>query len=626
MAAKLALAVGMLLAVAIAPGLWAQPAPAKAKPPDAKSQQKARKLVEELLADEIRQAGTTSSARQKLIAFLFELGRETRDDLTARHALFEMAAEHALELGDLSTAWQALAEQLLTFDLDPAQRRVDFCLKVAERAKSPAAQHDLALAGLSLLQFLLDEEHHEQAVRILPVLDGAAKGSADQALLAAMADRVQEARRAHQEYLRVKPFAERLQREPADPVASQEMGKFYALVRGNWERALPLLARGKDRPWNDLAQRELQDPKTAIDQVALADAWSRLAQQPVSAADAQLLLHAVEWYQRAAAQLQGANRAKVDDRIRAILGSVPEEFRPPTFTKLLRRLQGHRGPVTAVAVARDGLRVMSAGADHSIRLWSMTTGAELKKLEGHTNWVRSVAFSFDGRLAFSGGDDNTVRLWDLGTGKELRKFEDAKEWVRCVALTPDGLHGLAGCDDGSIRVWDLVSGNQVRTIAAHKGFVLSLALSRDGTKLLTGGTDQRVRLWELATGKQLLDLSAHKGSINAVALSANGKRALSAGVDRSVIVWDLAAGKQLYRSGDLGSTVWSVALSPDGKLALCGTAAGEAVLWDVGSAQEVRRLPKHEGAVLAATFAPRGQVALTAGSDAAVWLWGAKVP
>jgi WD40 repeat protein len=46
-------------------------------------------------------------------------------------------------------------------------------------------------------------------------------------------------------------------------------------------------------------------------------------------------------------------------------------------------------------------------------LWNPATGQLIKALEGHTAWVQGVTFAAQATRVVSVGADQTVRLWDL---------------------------------------------------------------------------------------------------------------------------------------------------------------------------------------------------------------------
>jgi WD40 repeat protein len=600
--------------------LAAQPSAGKLPVPDAAAQARAEALVKRILADDFARAAKDPVARGKLARLLWEQGKETRDDNALRFVLLREGRDQAARCGDAPTALLILGDLARDFAVDEPALKVEALLLARPAVTTPEANRTLARIALGVLGELLDADTPELAARLAEAVEGAAASSADEKLRAEARRRAGEARLLAKERARVRGAVERLKAAPEDAQASLAVGKYYALVRGDWERGLPLLARGADADLRDAAKRDLSKPADSAGQVALAEAWRRLAQGPPRAR-AEVLLRAASWYQQASLDLEGAERERIDGRLKELNGLLPAGFRVPGLYAFARRLDGHRGNVTGVAFAPDGRRLLSSGGDRTLRIWDVATGQQRRQLGAHDSWARGVALAPDGRRALSWGDDNTLRLWDFAAGREVLRLKGHAEWVRCAAFLPDGRRVVSGSDDGTARLWDAETGNEVRRFEGHKGYVLGLAVSPNGRGLLTAGADERVRLWDVETGKEIRNFAGHEGNVNAVAFAPDGLRALSAGVDGTLRLWDLESGKEVRRLAGHRGTVWCVALAPDGKVAASGGTDRTVRLWDVATGRELRRLRGHTAMVLSAAFAADGRQLATGSADKTVRLW-----
>jgi WD40 repeat protein len=78
---------------------------------------------------------------------------------------------------------------------------------------------------------------------------------------------------------------------------------------------------------------------------------------------------------------------------------------------ILASFLGHRGSVRALALAPDGSRLASAGADRTVRLWDLSYGANTLVLRDLTGDLSALAYSPDGSTLFAGDSRGEIGIW-----------------------------------------------------------------------------------------------------------------------------------------------------------------------------------------------------------------------
>jgi eukaryotic-like serine/threonine-protein kinase len=234
--------------------------------------------------------------------------------------------------------------------------------------------------------------------------------------------------------------------------------------------------------------------------------------------------------------------------------------RPPK----LRRI-GAEQLIHGIAVSPDGRWAATAGFDHSVKIWDLTSEREPLTLRGHSTEVLAVAFSPDGRRVASTGWDRTVRLWERESGRELRVFRGHTDVVAAVAFSADGRELLSASADGTVRRWDAESNQEAAVL--WRGGATALARSPDGNLLAWVGNGQ-LRFWDVQRRKPD---SRGVGPAVALAFSPRGDR-LAVGLETGAVsLWEADPARGMIGKLPLrawygsGRPVVSLAFSPDGK-------------------------------------------------------------
>ena len=305
--------------------------------------------------------------------------------------------------------------------------------------------------------------------------------------------------------------------------------------------------------------------------------------------------------------------------------------------KRRRVLQGHLGRVYAVDWDGEGQRIVSAGQDNHLLLWSATTRAK-QSIPLRTHWVMCCAVERKSSLLVGlGGMDNKVGLYSLpeGVGKgeapapapPLRTLVGHESYISVVKfLTPDIL--LSGSGDATLSLWDVSTGNRTGWFSEHASDVLAADGHPTNPNIfVSGAADGTSRVWDTRTDRSASTFTGHDGDVTCVSFLPSGLAFGSGGEDGSVKLFDMrSCAKFNDCGGGLGAEgVTSLQASRSGRLLFAGMAKGRLLAWDSldeNSDAPVFVCPGHLDKVAGLSLAPAGHTLASASWDHDVSVWG----
>jgi len=202
-------------------------------------------------------------------------------------------------------------------------------------------------------------------------------------------------------------------------------------------------------------------------------------------------------------------------------------------------LEGHTASVTGLAfvsateteTANEPPKLISSALDNSVRIWALADGAAISQIDTPSP-VNGIAVSTDAAQVISAGADHVIRIWNLPQAssaatpaEETAPPENAvavnpvlelkghEKGVTCIDLVgPSGAQLISGSEDGTLRVWNLKEGKAVRTMS-HGGAVAAVSVRPDGQVAASAGLNGVAKLWQLSDGKAVAEM---KGDLAAI--------------------------------------------------------------------------------------------------------------
>ncbi|GFG39073.1 hypothetical protein Cfor_11996 [Coptotermes formosanus] len=266
--------------------------------------------------------------------------------------------------------------------------------------------------------------------------------------------------------------------------------------------------------------------------------------------------------------------------------------------------------INTFVLSPDNEQIISNHRSGLFKLWKWRDGSLIKQWKSvHKGPVSQLALSKDGLLLASGGTDSNVRIWDLQHQTCTHNLRGAQGVISVVQFNNDLV--FAAGDDATIRAWDHSTGQQKLTLSGHFSKVTGLVFHEDTNQLLR---------WT----NSLVSKAAEEGGLAVVQLLFNAGRSLLAIVsaDHNIIIHQLetfACEKQLVGFSDEVLDV--VLLGADGSHLAVATNSMDIKLYNMKD-MGCQLLRGHTDLVLTLAATPSNPLLLLSGAkDNSVRLW-----
>ena len=131
--------------------------------------------------------------------------------------------------------------------------------------------------------------------------------------------------------------------------------------------------------------------------------------------------------------------------------------------RLLRTLTNHTAAVSCLKVRPTSdpgdttprWSCASAGNDHTVRVWQPEIGRMVRIVRGHERPAFALAYARGGSVLISAGAEGVVRMIDGDSDLVISQWKAHDDWIYALATSPDGKRVATGDWSGRVRVWDV---------------------------------------------------------------------------------------------------------------------------------------------------------------------------
>ncbi|MHC1765689.1 MAG: WD40 repeat domain-containing protein [Verrucomicrobiia bacterium] len=146
---------------------------------------------------------------------------------------------------------------------------------------------------------------------------------------------------------------------------------------------------------------------------------------------------------------------------------------------------------------------MAMVAEHKswTQVFSTETGQPLTRILNHGADLNWVDFCPDGARLLTAGNNPEIRIWSMKEGEQTTAPLRLGNKPLGIALwSLDGRFIVSRSDDNLVRVWDGTTSEAVTPVLRHEGYVRYAILGQQN-RLITVSLPNRLRIWDLQETK-----------------------------------------------------------------------------------------------------------------------------
>jgi len=165
-------------------------------------------------------------------------------------------------------------------------------------------------------------------------------------------------------------------------------------------------------------------------------------------------------------------------------------WRPIWSTKIADEIFG-------VSFSPSG-RIVSVACEGTVLCLSAADGSTKVRLAGPKRYIFRAVVDEADEFVVSAGDDRTVRLWDLSTGAQVSLFKAHKKAVLDVAFATGAKRFISVSADGQVMAWS--TKNRAPDWATQVSTLPLTSCAVVGGLVLTAGTSRELCLLDVDSG------------------------------------------------------------------------------------------------------------------------------